>query len=116
MTTKISRDELRALVDSGEVTVVEALPEASFEQGHIPGAIRVDYEQLELQAPQRLPDRDAAIVTYCASLTCRNSEIAARRLLALGYRNVREYAEGKADWIEAGHPVEAGAQAAAVAS
>ena len=43
---------------------------------------------------------------YCASLACRNSEIAANRLVALGYTNVREYAEGIAHWIEAGLPVE----------
>ena len=34
-------------------------------------------------------------------------------LAALGYTNVREYAEGKQDWIEAGLPVERGAVTAA---
>jgi rhodanese-related sulfurtransferase len=112
MTPKITRDELTELLDRSEVVVVEALPEQYFAKEHIPGAIRVDYEELESQAPARLPDKDAAIVTYCASLTCRNSEIAANKLVALGYTNVREYAEGKADWIEAGLPVEASAGAA----
>ena len=55
MTNKITREELRALVESGEATVVEALPAAYFEQEHIPGAIQVDYEQLELQAPGGCP-------------------------------------------------------------
>ena len=41
-----------------------------------------------------------------------NSEIAARRLSTLGYTNVREYAEGKEDWVNAGLPVERGAAAA----
>jgi rhodanese-related sulfurtransferase len=109
---RITRDELKALLDRSEVIVVEALPEESFAREHIPGAIRVDYDELETQAPARLPDRDAAIVTYCASLTCRNSEIAANKLIALGYTNVGEYAEGKADWIEAGLPVESGVGAA----
>jgi len=45
------------------------------------------------------------VVTYCASLTCRNSEILADRLVAMGYSDVREYAEGKADWVESGLPV-----------
>jgi rhodanese-related sulfurtransferase len=107
MAPRITRDELKHLLDRSEVVVVEALPEQYFAKEHIPGAIRVDYEELEAQAPERLPDRDAAIVTYCASATCRNSEIAANKLIALGYTNVREYAEGKADWIEAGLPVEA---------
>jgi rhodanese-related sulfurtransferase len=112
MAPRITRDELKALLDRSEVVVVEALPEMYFAKHHIPGAIRVDYEELDSQAPERLPDKDAAIVTYCASLSCRNSEIAADKLVALGYTNVREYAEGKADWIEAGLPVEAGAGAA----
>ena len=107
MAPKITRDELKALLDRSEVAVVEALPEQYFAKEHIPGAIQVDHDELEAQAPERLPDKDAAIVTYCASLTCRNSEIAANKLIALGYTNVREYAEGKADWIEAGLPVEA---------
>jgi rhodanese-related sulfurtransferase len=112
MSPKITRDELEALLGRSEVVVVEALPEQSFAQAHIPGAIRVDYEELEEQAPVLLPDKDAAIIAYCASLTCRNSEIAANKLVALGYTNVREYAEGKADWIEAGLPVEASEGAA----
>jgi rhodanese-related sulfurtransferase len=112
MAPKITRGELKALLDRSEVVVVEALPEQGFAKEHIPGAIQVDYEELETQAPERLPDKDAAIVTYCAGLTCPNSEIAANKLMALGYTNVREYAEGKADWIEAGLPVEASAGAA----
>jgi rhodanese-related sulfurtransferase len=108
MAPKITRDELKALLDRSEVTVVEALPEEYFAKEHIPGAIRVDHEQLDAQAPELLPDRGATIVTYCASLSCRNSEIAANKLIALGYTDVREYAEGKADWIEAGLPVERG--------
>jgi rhodanese-related sulfurtransferase len=114
MAPKITRDELKSLLDRSEVTVVEALAEEYFAREHIPGAIRVDYEELETQAPERLPDRDAAIVTYCASATCRNSEIAANKLIALGYTDVREYAEGKADWIEAGLPVESSSRATAV--
>jgi rhodanese-related sulfurtransferase len=32
--------------------------------------------------------------------------VAARELAAMGYTNVRDYAEGKQDWIDAGLPVE----------
>jgi hypothetical protein len=37
-----------------------------------------------------------------------NSTIAAARLPALGDSDVRKYAEGKQDWVEAGLPVESG--------
>jgi rhodanese-related sulfurtransferase len=34
--------------------------------------------------------------------------LVAERLLELGYRNVRHYAGGKRDWIDAGLPLEGG--------
>jgi rhodanese-related sulfurtransferase len=45
-------------------------------------------------------------VTYCSNTACRNSEAAANQLAAMGYTNVRKYAEGKQDWQEAGLPLE----------
>ena len=58
--------------------------------------------------PALLADKAAVIVVYCANLACQNSEIAAARLTELGYANVREYADGKQDWIDAGLPTERG--------
>lgn len=45
---------------------------------------------------------------YCSNTACQNSGIAANRLTALGYTDVRKYAEGKQDWVEAGLPTESG--------
>jgi rhodanese-related sulfurtransferase len=112
MVEKVTREELERLVARSEVTLVHALSEDYFRKEHIPGAVQLDHERVDEQAPARLPDKDAAIVTYCASLACPNSGIAANRLVALGYTNVREYAEGIADWSEAGLPVERGTAAA----
>jgi rhodanese-related sulfurtransferase len=106
MADRITREELRGLVEAGEVTLVHALPEPSFRKEHIPGALQLDHDRVAEQAPERLPDKATPIVTYCASRSCPNSDIAANRLVALGYTDVREYAEGIADWIEGGLPVE----------
>ena len=105
MTNKISRDELKDLIDRDGGAVAAALAEQYFEEEHLPGAVNVPHLAEEELINERLPDKDAPVVTYCASLTCRNSEILAERLVAMGYSDVREYAEGKADWIEAGLPV-----------
>jgi rhodanese-related sulfurtransferase len=107
-TTTISRDELRDLIDLGAVTVVEALPAEYFDQGHLPGAINIPHTEVRALAPSLLPDKDAAIVVYCANEPCPNSGIAAHVLGKLGYTDVRDYAEGKADWVEAGLPLELG--------
>ena len=56
--------------------------------------------------PRLLPDKAAAIVTYCSNTACPNSDHVATKLAALGYLNVRRYAEGIEDWVNAGLPVE----------
>ena len=114
MTMKITRDELKAQLDRGEdVILVEALPPMYYEDAHLPGALNLPHDQVDQLAPTLLPSKDAAIVVYCANAPCQNSGIAARRLAALGYSNVRDYEVGKQDWIEAGLPVERGAAAPA---
>lgn len=107
----ITRDQLRIAIDASGVTVVETLRREHFEQGHLPGAIHIHYEAVKDKAPELLPDRDAAIVTYCSNTACRNSEIAANQLTAIGYTNVRKYVEGKQDWVRAGLPLETPAAA-----
>lgn len=106
MTIEISRDELhRALTAEEAPTLVEALGPAFFADAHLPGAINIPPDQVDRLADSLLPDRYAPIVVYCSG-TCRNSEIAARRLEELGYGSVRVYLGGKEDWVEHGLPVE----------
>jgi rhodanese-related sulfurtransferase len=112
MNNTITRNELHDAIEAGDVTVVEALPASYYEDAHLPGAINIPHTEVRELAPTLLPDKDAAIVTYCASTTCPNSEIAAKVLTKLGYTNVREYVEGKQDWREAGLPLEQGAPVA----
>jgi rhodanese-related sulfurtransferase len=105
----ISRDELRDAIEAGSVTVVEALGPRYYEDAHLPGAINIPHTEVAELAPALLPEKDAAIVTYCSNTACRNSDVAALQLIKLGYTNVRKYAEGKEDWRAAGLPLEQGA-------
>jgi rhodanese-related sulfurtransferase len=106
---RISREELKAKIERGAaITIVEALPEPYYRRSHLPGAINIPAEQVPELAPRLLPDKNAEIVVYCANLPCPSSEMVVRALLDLGYGNVRDYAEGKQDWIEAGYPTERG--------
>jgi len=106
---RISREDLKGKLDRGEaITLVEALPEMYYRRAHLPGAINIPAERVAELAPRLLPDKDAEIVVYCANLPCPTSKMAAHSLIELGYTNVREYAEGKQDWTEAGYATERG--------
>ncbi|MEV4491152.1 rhodanese-like domain-containing protein [Micromonospora coxensis] len=108
MSRLITRDELRAAIDAGAVTVVDALGGEYYARQHLPGAVPLVEADVSAHAAELLPDRDAAIVTYCSNPSCPNSGRVADRLVALGYTDVRKYAEGIEDWVGAGLPTESG--------
>ncbi|GJM14798.1 MAG: hypothetical protein DHS20C13_01250 [Thermodesulfobacteriota bacterium] len=106
---RISREELRDKLILGEaITLIEALPDKYWQESHLPHALQMDYTEVQHKAHLLLPDKEAGVVVYCASTECQNSAKAARILEDLGYTNVREYAEGKQNWLEAGLPVVVG--------
>src|SRR5882672_8943063 len=109
MTASISRDELKAAIDHKNVTVVDALGEQYWARQHLPGAIYLVADEVNTEAARLLPDKAAAIVTYCSNSACGNSQAVASRLEQLGYTDVRKYREGIQDWVEAGLPVESAA-------
>ena len=108
MTALITRDQLRAEIDAGTVTVVDALGGEYHAKQHLPGALPLVEDEVAARAGERLPDRAAPIVTYCSNPSCPNSQRVADRLTALGYTNVRKYREGIEDWAAAGLPTESG--------
>ncbi len=111
MLDTIQRDELQAGIEARTLVVIDALPESNYRQQHLPGAVNLVADDVAERADQLLPDRAAAIVTYCSNAACRNSTEVGVKLRQLGYRNVRKYAEGIQDWVEAGLPTESGAAA-----
>ena len=99
----ITRDELKLAIETGAApAILEALPEKYYRHGHLPGAKLFPHDRARELAPALLPDKGRPIVVYCASQTCLNSHQAAATLSELGYRDVRVYIEGKADWQAAG--------------
>lgn len=104
----VSRAELAEAIDSGTVTVVDALPAAPYANRHLPGALNLTIEEIAV-AGEVLPDRAAAIVTYSTDAACSRGPELAETLTAAGYTSVRTYADGIADWAAAGLPLESGA-------
>jgi len=103
----ISTEELSQKIGDGSFVLVDALAPMVYAHSHLPGAINVPPSDIDpSMIARRIPDRDAEIVVYCTSPACQDSVETARRLQALGYTNVRRYAEGKNEWREAGLPLE----------
>ena len=70
MLDTISRDELKAKIDSGAAfTLVETLQEAAYQHEHLPGAINLPPDRVRELAPRLLPDKGAEIIVYCSSPT-----------------------------------------------
>jgi rhodanese-related sulfurtransferase len=105
----IGREELRQRIERGaEFVLVDALSPMSYAMSHLPGAINITPDWVDDRARRRIPDPDTEVVVYCADVACDSSVAVANRLIELGYRNVRHYAEGKRDWVNAGLPLEGG--------
>lgn len=70
MVKTISRDELKEKIDrKDKFRLVETLPATAYHHAHLPGAINLPPDQIPVQAPGLLPEKDADIVVYCASPT-----------------------------------------------
>ncbi len=99
----IERQDLQKRLDGkNKPFLIEALPEESFNQGHIPGAVQMEPDDIRAGSADLPEDKSAPIVTYCASAKCPKSKMAAEALEEQGYTNVSAYEGGKEDWQGAG--------------
>ncbi len=107
MPKAITREKIKEKLDAKEsMIIIEALPPKYFDTEHLPGALNIPHDEIEIQASNMLPNKEAFIVVYCASTDCQNSKIATDTLHQMGYTNAFEYVEGKQHWLEVSFPVE----------
>jgi rhodanese-related sulfurtransferase len=66
---EITRDEIRARLNDPALRVLDVLPRASYDAGHIPGAISLPVAEIPERARELLPDRAQAIAVYCGGFT-----------------------------------------------
>lgn len=104
----ITRDELIDQLD--QVVLIEALPEMHYAADHLPGALNSPGPITPEVARSLAPDVSSKIVVYCSGIGCTRSRAAAIALWKLGYPNVSVYEGGKADWTDAGLPLESSRQ------
>jgi len=106
----ITREEIKEKLDNNDTLIlVEALPQSYFEAEHLPNAINIPHDEIQVKASKMLPNKNSLIIVYCANTECQNSNMAINLLRQMGYTNTFEYVEGKQDWIEADLPTESNA-------
>ena len=106
MPKTIDREELKKKMGNGEnFTLVDVLSEDQYDKSHIKGAINIPLEKIGRKAENKL-NKEEEIVVYCSDKNCSASPNAAKKLESLGFKNVYDYEEGKADWKKAGYPME----------
>lgn len=104
-TEQVSVEDVHGVLSSGEnVTILDVREKAEWDDGHIGGAVFIPRGLLEVQAAQRLPDREARIFVHCA-LGGRGA-LAAKTLKEMGYTKVANMDGGFKTWRERGYEVE----------
>jgi molybdopterin/thiamine biosynthesis adenylyltransferase/rhodanese-related sulfurtransferase len=86
----------------GSATFLDVRELDEYEQGMIPGSVFIPRGHLESQVENKLVNRDAPIVIYCAGGT--RSAFAAKTLQELGYKDVVSMAGGFGRWKNEGRP------------
>jgi rhodanese-related sulfurtransferase len=100
--TDVSVAELQAMLENKDFTFVNV--HIPFE-GDISGTdLSIPYDEIEQHLDELPADRDAKIVLYCRS--DRMSNIAAEKLVRLGYTNIWNLDGGFNEWENAGLPLE----------
>lgn len=101
---EVTRHDVQRLMgDSAQL--VEVLPREAYDDAHLPGAVHIPLERIQVDALHRL-DADRPIVVYCYDALCDMSPRAAWQLVELGFTDVYDYVASKVDWIGAGLPFE----------
>ncbi len=104
-TKEVSLDDLKRRIEAKEpLILLDVREKEEFRAGFIPGAISIPRGFLEMQVEQRIPDKGAKIIAYCAGGT--RSALAAATLAELGYTNVETANPGFVRWKDLRYPVD----------
>lgn len=102
MTASVSPSQVRcALLLRDEIALLDLRHEAAYATGHPLFAANMATERIALEAGTRLPRKDVPIVVYDAGEDL--VPLAADRLKALGYTDVRQLDGGLQGWRQAGY-------------
>jgi rhodanese-related sulfurtransferase len=98
----VTLKELRRLLLSGDVTLIDVRPADEYNAGHIPGALSIPVAELKLRLDE-IPKRKE-VIAYCRGPYCVYSLDAVEILKKKGFR-ARRSDRSLAHWRSAGLPI-----------
>jgi molybdopterin/thiamine biosynthesis adenylyltransferase/rhodanese-related sulfurtransferase len=102
----VSLDEAKRRLEAKEgYTFVDVREKDETRLGFIPGAVLLPRGHLESQAEQKLKDKNAKLIVYCAA--GNRSAFAAKVLQEMGYAHVESANPGFTRWKDMRYPVDA---------
>ena len=96
--------EVKPLVESGRIVLVDARPRTDFDAGHIPGAVCLPFKSLqaEIKAFMAAHPPSTPLAIYCANANCgTSSQLAAALTQAYRYKDVCYLPGGYQEWRNA---------------
>ncbi|NEW40005.1 metalloregulator ArsR/SmtB family transcription factor [Nocardia cyriacigeorgica] len=92
---EMTREELLARAEFGDIVILDVRPEPEYRAGHIPAAVNIPVDQLADRVAE-LPG-DSEIVVYCRGEYCVLAHDAVRLLTGHGRRAIRLH-DGMLEW------------------
>lgn len=87
-----------------DVMIIDARPfKPKHIKGHIPMSVSMPNTKFDKMTDILPENKDALLIFYCGGLKCKLSHKSARKAEALGYTNVKVFADGHPAWIKAGN-------------
>lgn len=102
--TRIDVHEAKAMIDAGNVQVIDSREPHEHADGHVPGSIQIQHMATLVQADRLAKDRP--ILFICKS--GQRSAVAAEFAAAIGLSDLYNVEGGHDAWAAAGYPMEQG--------
>lgn len=93
----VTHEELLAVIESGDVLIIDVNGKKSYEKAHVTGAVGFhDKKALKAALPE---DKGTLVIPYCGSPKCAAWTEAADYVAKMGYTNVKHYSGGIKGWL-----------------
>jgi len=101
--TEIGADSMKTMITGEHAVILDVRTPEEYAQGHIPGAINIDYQNEKFSAGLDTLNRDLEYHVYCRS--GRRSGESVEIMKQKGFTKIYHLQGGILEWEEKGYPV-----------